>query len=111
MTFKSLIAASSLVAILSVFVRAESGKAVLAGTQPGSNISGIIMLQDTPDGLKVNAQITQAPPGQHAFHIHEFGVCDDMGKAAGSHYNPAGHMHGDMLKAGIAKTHSGDFGN
>jgi Cu-Zn family superoxide dismutase len=74
-------------------------------------VSGIVVLQDSPAGLKIDADITQAPPGLHAFHIHEFGSCADNAKAAGSHYNPAGHPHGNALKDGIMKTHAGDFGN
>jgi Cu-Zn family superoxide dismutase len=91
--------------------QAETGKAMLMGTSSGVEVSGTVMLQDTPQGLKIDADIAKAPAGQHAFHIHEFGLCDDQGKAAGSHYNPAGHMHGNALKDGIMKTHAGDFGS
>ena len=95
----------------SVLGWAETGQAILKGTQPGSPVGGMVALQDTPGGLKIDARIIQAPPGKHAFHIHEFGGCDDAGKAAGSHYNPACHPHGNMIQDGIAKTHAGDFGN
>jgi Cu-Zn family superoxide dismutase len=91
--------------------QAETAKAVLSGTKPGLLVIGTVMLQDAASGLKVDADITQAPAGIHAFHIHEFGLCSNEAKDAGSHYNPAGHPHGDMLKDGIAKTHAGDFGN
>jgi Cu-Zn family superoxide dismutase len=91
--------------------QAETAKAVIAGTKPGSTVSGTALLQDAASGLKVDVDITQAPAGIHAFHIHEFGLCTNEAKDAGSHYNPAGHPHGDMLKDGIAKTHAGDFGN
>ena len=90
---------------------ADTGKAMIVGTSTKTVVSGTVMLEDTPQGLKIDADITQAPPGEHAFHIHEKGSCADMAKAAGSHYNPAGHPHGDALKDGIAKTHAGDFGN
>jgi Cu-Zn family superoxide dismutase len=93
------------------FSWAENGRAMLTGTTPGSKVAGTVSLMDTPGGLQVQAAFDQVPAGVHAFHIHEFGVCDDSGKAAGSHFNPAGHPHGNMLKDGIAKTHSGDFGN
>ncbi len=91
--------------------QAETAKAVIGGTKTGTAVSGTVMLQDTASGLKIDADITQAPTGTHAFHIHEFGSCANEAKDAGSHYNPAGHAHGDMLKDGIAKTHAGDFGN
>jgi Cu-Zn family superoxide dismutase len=91
--------------------RAETAKATLSGTKAGSAVSGMVTLEDTASGLKIDADIAQAPAGVHAFHIHEFGSCANEAKDAGSHYNPAGHPHGDMLKDGIAKTHAGDFGN
>src|SRR5437016_5620580 len=111
MNYKAAVVSCCAVFALSRIARAESGKAVIAGTMSTMTVSGIVMLQDTADGLKIDAQITQAPPGEHAFHIHEFGSCADAGKAAGSHYNPDGHAHGNTLKEGITKTHAGDFGN
>lgn len=97
--------------VLFSFAWADRGQAKITGTKAGVSVSGTMTLEDVKEGLKINAEITQAPAGQHGFHIHEFGLCDDEGKAAGSHYNPAGHPHGDALKDGIAKTHAGDFGN
>ena len=34
-----------------------------------------------------------------------------MGKAAGSHYNPMGAPHGQVLKDGMQHAHAGDLGN
>jgi len=89
---------------------ADKGMAVLkeTGTIP---VKGTVLLEDTPGGLKIDAEFTKAPAGNHAFHIHEFGLCDDNGNAAGSHYNPGNHPHGNALKDGISKTHAGDFGS
>jgi len=92
-------------------LRAETGKVTLVGTSTSTVVSGVALLWDTPQGLKIDADITQAPAGLHGLHIHEFGLCDEQGKAAGGHYNPAGHPHGNTLKDGIAKTHAGDFAN
>src|SRR5207302_241008 len=89
----------------------ESGKAVLAGTSAKAKVAGTVTLLDQPSGLKIDVDITQAPPGPHAFHIHEFGSCANEAKDAGSHYNPASHPHGNALQDGIGKTHAGDFGN
>ena len=88
---------------------AETGQAVITGSKPA--VRGLVQLTESPEGLKVDAEFTQAPPGGHAFHIHEFGSCADQAKAAGSHYNPAGHPHGLTAKEGVEKTHAGDFGN
>jgi len=90
---------------------AAMGVANVQGTAPGSTISGTVKFEDTAGGLKVSAQLTGVPAGPHAFHIHEFGSCDDMGKAAGSHYNPLKSPHGEVLKVGIHHAHAGDLGN
>ena len=90
---------------------AEKARAIIAGTKAGVPVAGTVILEDTKEGLKVDAEITQAPAGLHAFHIHEFGACGDEGGAAGSHYNPGGHPHGDVMKGGVEMVHAGDFGN
>jgi len=92
-------------------VLAETGVANIKGTGMNSLLKGTVTLTDTSTGLKVDAHLTKMPPGQHGFHIHEFGSCDDMGKAAGGHYNPENAMHGMVVKDGIMKAHAGDLGN
>ena len=59
----------------------------------------------------MTARLTGVPPGAHGFHIHEFGSCADLGKAAGGHYNPTNTPHGDVLKSGPHHAHVGDMGN
>ncbi len=90
---------------------AASGTAKVAPTSAASKVSGDIKLSDTDRGLAVSGQISGLTPGDHGFHVHEFGVCDDEGKAAGSHFNPGGHPHGNVLKDGSMKAHAGDMGN
>jgi len=90
---------------------AATGMAKIKGTADGSTIDGTVKFEDTPKGLKVTAEFTGLPPGDHGFHIHENGLCDDAGKAAGSHYNPVKTPHGDVVKDGIHKAHAGDMGN
>jgi len=100
-----------LVAISCSLSMAATGKANLKGTTEGSDIKGEVKLEDSPLGLKIEADLVNVPAGQHAFHIHEFGDCSDTGNAAGSHYNPKNTIHGDVLKNGMSKAHAGDFGN
>jgi len=100
-----------LIGMMTSLAFAERGTTKIAGTKAGSMVSGTVKLEDMKEGLKISADLMGVPPGQHAFHIHEFGSCEDEGKAAGSHYNPSGHPHGDAIKMGIKKTHAGDFGN
>ena len=91
---------------------AENGKAMIHGTAEGSPISGAATIEDTGEGfVKLHILLSGLSTGKHGFHIHEFGSCEDEGKAAGGHYNPEGVQHGDVLKDGFMKAHAGDFGN
>ena len=108
---KKLVGLTLLVFGVSVRGWAATGVAEVMGTAPNSHVSGMVQFEDTAGGLKVNASLANVPPGQHAFHIHEFGSCADTGKAAGSHYNPMSAPHGQVLKEGIAHAHAGDLGN
>ena len=88
-----------------------NGMANIKGTSAGSPLRGTVTLEDTASGLHVKAVLSGVPAGVHAFHIHEFGDCADMAKAAGSHYNPLSAPHGQVLKQGIQHAHAGDLGN
>jgi Cu-Zn family superoxide dismutase len=53
--------------------------------------------------------LEQAPPGEHAVHIHETGDCSaDDGSSAGGHWNPTSQDHG---RWDAAPFHLGDIGN
>jgi len=75
-----------------------------------SKVSGKVTFEQSADGLKVVADVDGLKPGQHGFHIHEFGDVSDSAKglSAGGHYNPAHEMHG---MPGSAHHHPGDMGN
>ena len=90
---------------------AEKATAVIKATQENSKVSGLAAFEDTSDGLKISATVSNASPGKHAIHIHEFGDCGDSGKAAGSHYNPEKAPHGLVTKDGPMHAHVGDLGN
>ena len=90
---------------------AETGRATLKGAAEGSPIAGTATFTDSPDGLKVSVHVEHASPGTHGLHIHEFGLCDDLGKAAGGHFNPDQVKHGFLPHDGFAAAHAGDFGN
>ncbi|MBL8022756.1 MAG: superoxide dismutase family protein [Elusimicrobia bacterium] len=92
-------------------VLAEKGVAILKGTAAESSIAGTVSFQDTQKGLEVTATLAGLAPGLHAFHIHQFGLCADIGKAAGGHYNPKSSPHGYLPKDGPHRAHAGDMGN
>lgn len=90
---------------------ASSATAVISGTEPGSAVSGKVTFLETPQGLRVSADISHVSPGKHGFHIHQNGACGDGGKAAGDHFNPDNNPHGFILKDGPSHAHAGDLGN
>ncbi len=85
--------------------------AIIEGTTENSELYGEVELTQTNEGVMVNAEVYNAPPGKHGFHVHENGSCEDKGNAAGGHFNPAGAQHGMITKDGEGKAHEGDMGN
>jgi Cu-Zn family superoxide dismutase len=82
--------------------------AVLVPTQ-GSEAAGVVRLAKVKDGMRIMARISQLTPGDHGFHIHEFGDCRDPDAAsAGDHFNPGGRRHGGPESE---QHHIGDLGN
>jgi Cu-Zn family superoxide dismutase len=41
----------------------------------GSKVSGTVTFTEEADGVQVHAEITGLTPGNHGFHVHEFGDC------------------------------------
>ena len=66
----------------------------------------ILLIQAPGTATLVKGTITGLTPGEHGFHIHEFGDMSDGCKSMGGHYNPDGVDHGD-----INEGHVGDLGN
>lgn len=109
----NLIVAGLLIGVASAYAgdsKKEVGVARVQGTAEGSTLSGTARFEDVKGGLKVTVALEGVPAGAHAMHIHEFGDCSDLGKAAGGHYNPEDAPHGHALKD-ARKAHPGDLGN
>lgn len=111
MLMKAIIFTFAITMIISPVLMAETGQAVIQGTTEGSAISGAATFTETNTGLDISVEVAHAAPGRHAFHIHQFGGCSDAGNAAGTHYNPKGLPHGNVVAAGVSAVHAGDFGN
>jgi superoxide dismutase, Cu-Zn family len=70
---------------------------------------GTAQLRQTSGGVKIDATVSQLPPGTHAFHIHTVGKCEGPDfKSAGGHFNPTGKQHGKDNPNG---PHAGDMAN
>lgn len=82
--------------------------AVLHGTKGNEKVHGIVRFSDTGSGIKITAEVMGLTPGEHGFHVHEFGDCTAPdATSAGGHFNPSGHKHG----APGSESHVGDMGN
>ena len=75
----------------------------------GNNVKGTVTFTEEADGVQVHAEITGLTPGNHGFHIHEFGDCSaGDGSSAGGHFNPTDSRHAGPDDA---ERHVGDMGN
>jgi superoxide dismutase, Cu-Zn family len=75
----------------------------------GNTAHGTVTFTAVDGGVRITAHLEGLSPGDHGFHIHEFGDCSAAdGTSAGGHFNPAGVAH-----AGPDATtrHVGDLGN
>jgi Cu-Zn family superoxide dismutase len=86
-------------------------EAIISGTSQSPEITGRVVLSETAEGLRITGTIANASPGEHGFHIHEYGSCANDGQDAGDHFNPVGVQHGHLLSHGYEYAHAGDLGN
>jgi len=74
-----------------------------------SKVGGAVTFTEEADGVKVRAEITGLTPGNHGFHVHEFGDCSAAdASSAGAHFNPTHKPHAGP---DTPDRHVGDMGN
>jgi len=69
---------------------------------------GTVVLRETLYGVLLELDLEGLPPGAHAFHVHETGICDPPFASAGGHFAPRGMAHGFLSPGGH---HAGDMPN
>jgi Cu-Zn family superoxide dismutase len=75
----------------------------------GNNVHGTVTFTKMANGIQVVAHVEGLTPGDHGFHIHEFGDCSAPdATSAGAHFEPLGKPHGAPTSA---DRHVGDLGN
>ncbi len=74
-----------------------------------SKVMGKVTFTKMADGVHIEAELTGLTPGEHGFHIHEWGDCSSAdGTSTGGHFNPTGAPHAGPT---VMPRHEGDFGN
>ena len=71
-------------------------------------VKGTIRFEQSGDSTRVTGKVTGLKPGDHGFHIHEFGDYTSGCVSAGTHFNPHGKQHGGPKDE---NRHAGDLGN
>ncbi len=83
--------------------------AVLHATKSGGEAHGEVTFTKTEGGIHVEGEVSGLAPGEHGFHIHEFGdVHSPDGMSTGGHFNPDKVDHAGLH---ADKKHVGDLGN
>ncbi|MGE9294912.1 MAG: superoxide dismutase family protein [Puniceicoccales bacterium] len=75
----------------------------------GNDTHGVVTFEKVKGGIKVTGRIENLTPGEHGFHVHQYGdLRKDDATSTGGHFNPTNTVHAGrdaMIR------HVGDMGN
>ena len=66
--------------------------------------------EEAGGGVRIVGNVTGLAPGQHGFHVHQFGDFSNNCDSTGPHFNPTDTLHGSPDDL-ADKRHVGDLGN